>query len=771
MLLANLALNTNNATSPSPTVIARKITLSGQVQGVGFRPFIYRLANDLNLNGWVKNCMGTVDIHIQGSAENVQKFTDNIFSKHPPLAKPHLEKNNATNTAVVNNFSILESQNDGESYISVPSDLFLCGDCLNELNDPNNRRFEYPFINCTQCGPRYTLIQKLPYDRINTTMEKFTLCPACRAEYTDTSNRRFHAEPIACSECGPSLSYKDANVEYINDNSKSLEQAIIALQHNKTIAIKGIGGYHLICDATNSDAVLKLRNNKARPEKPLAIMFPAPVNNPFVIADKYVKLSEQDKSFLLQASRPILLVEKKSSSKLSTNIAPILNEVGVMLPYSPLHHLLLNKCNRPLVVTSANISGEPVFISNDDVEAKLAHVADGFLHHNRRIERPADDPVYRTIANKPRPIRMGRGNTPLEFTLPFELKLPVLAVGAQMKNTVTLAWKNRAIMSPYIGEMDSPRSLQIFEKTISDLQSLYAVKAEHIICDAHSRYTTSRWAKKQNLPLHNVFHHHAHASAAYYECNTSENIIAFTWDGTGYGKDETLWGGEALHGKPGNWHRAASMRAFYLPGGDKAGRQPWRSTAALCWEMGIDFNHSDLTDSSIDLPLLKQAWEKRINTPQTSSIGRLFDAAAALCNVCSVSSYEGQGPMEFEALANKLNMHIDLPLKKINDCYIADWEPLIHELLRTDLSIQERSCLFHNSLAFTLLQQAKAIRNDHASNIVTLSGGVFQNKVLTEAAINLLEAEGFSVYLAQQIPLNDSGISFGQIIEFAVNQR
>ena len=769
MLLASLALIKKNATLPM--IVARNITLSGQVQGVGFRPFIYHLANELNLKGWVKNCMGTVDIHIQGSAENLQKFTDDIFSKHPPIAKPRLEKNNATSIVVINDFSILESQTDGESYINVPSDLFLCDDCLNELNDPNDRRFEYPFINCTQCGPRYTLIRRLPYDRINTTMEKFDLCPSCHAEYIDPSNRRFHAEPIACSDCGPSLSYKDENIEYINDNSKSLEQAIIALQQNKTLAIKGIGGYHLMCDATNSDAVLKLRNNKARLDKPLAIMFPAPSNNPFEIADKYVSLNAKDKLFLLQASRPILLVEKKSSSKLSNKIAPALNEVGVMLPYSPLHHLLLNKFNRPLVATSANISGEPVFISNEDIENKLAHVADGFLHHNRIIERPADDSVYRTIANKPRPIRIGRGNTPLEVTLPFELEQPVLAVGAQMKNTVTLAWKNRAIISPYIGEMNSPRSLQIFEKTISDLQSLYAVKAEHIICDAHSGYTTSRWAKKQNLPLHNVFHHHAHASAAYYECNTSENIIAFTWDGTGYGKDETLWGGEVLYGNPGNWVRAASMRPFYLPGGDKAGRQPWRSAAALCWEIGIEFNHSALTDSSINLPLLKQAWQKRINTPQTSSIGRLFDAAAALCNVCSVASYEGQGPMEFEALANKISMHIDFPLKKINDCYIADWEPLIHELLQTESSIQERSCLFHNSLAFTLLQQAKAIRNDHGSNVVTLSGGVFQNKVLTEAAITLLEAEGFSVYLAGQIPLNDSGISFGQIIEFAFNQR
>jgi len=768
MQLANQALNKKNATSP--IIFARKITLSGQVQGVGFRPFIYRLANDLNLNGWVKNCMGTVDIHIQGTKDNLQKFSDDIFSKHPPLANPQLVKNKLTNIEVINDFSILHSQNDGAAFISVPTDLFLCDDCLKELNNPIDRRFEYPFINCTQCGPRYTIIQNLPYDRINTTMSEFKLCSSCSAEYNNPTNRRFHAEPIACPECGPFLSYKDKGLEYINDNSKSLEQAISTLQQNNILAIKGIGGYHLMCDATNSDTVLKLRNKKPRPDKPLAVMFPAPVDNPFEIADKHVVLDEQDKLFLLQASRPILLVNKKPSSNLSTQIAPALNEVGIMLPYSPLHHLLLNKFKRPLVATSANISGEPVFISNDDIENKLAHVADGFLHHNRTIERPADDPVYRTIANKPRPIRIGRGNTPLEITLPFELKHPVLAVGAQMKNVITLAWKNRAVISPYIGEMNSPRSLQVFEKTISDLQSLYAVKAKHLICDAHSAYTTSRWANKQSLPVHKIFHHRAHASAAYYECATSKNIMVFTWDGTGYGEDGTLWGGEALHGKPGNWNRAASIRPFYLPGSDKAGRQPWRSAAALCWEIGVEFNCPSFTDSSLDLPLLKQAWEKRVNTPQTSSVGRLFDGAAALCKVNSVSSYEGQGPMEFEALADKLNKHIELPLNNINDCYIADWEPLIRELLKTELNIHQRSSLFHNSLAFTLLQQARAIRNDHGTNIVSFSGGVFQNKVLTETAIALLEDDGFDIHLAQKIPLNDSGISFGQVVEYGYSQ-
>ena len=601
-------------------------------------------------------------------------------------------------------------------------------------------------------------------------MAEFELCSACRTEYNDPNNRRFHAEPVACADCGPALSFKDNEIEFINDNAQSLKQAIIALGQNKVLAIKGIGGYHLMCDATSTDAVLKLRNKKPRAKKPLAIMFPAPLNRPFEIADKYVDLSEQDKAFLLQVSRPILLVNKKPFTKLSAQISPDLNEVGIMLPYSPLHHLLLNEFTRPLVATSANISGEPVLTLNQDIEKKLAHVADGFLHHNRKIQRPADDPVYRTIANMPRPLRICRGMVQLEITLPFELKQPVLAVGAQMKNTITLAWKNRAVISPHIGEMESVRSLQVFEKTITDLQTLYAVNAQQIICDAHTGYTTSRWTNKQNKTVHRVYHHSAHASAAYYECKTDENIMVFTWDGTGYGEDGTLWSGEALHGKPGDWKRAASIRPFYIPGGDMAGKQPWRSAAAVCWELGVEFNHASLMDFSSDLPLLKQAWHKKINSPQTTSIGRLFDAAAALCGVCSVASYEGQGPMELEALANKLNTHIELPLNKINGCYVADWEPLILALLTTSSSRSEQSSLFHHSLAVMLLQQARAIRNDYATNIVSFSGGVFQNKVLTESAISLLEADGFRVCLAEEIPLNDAGISFGQLIEYGFKQ-
>ncbi|MCK5262961.1 MAG: carbamoyltransferase HypF, partial [Gammaproteobacteria bacterium] len=488
-------------------------------------------------------------------------------------------------------------------------------------------------------------------------------------------------------------------------------------------------------------------------------------NNPFKYAELSVSLSEDDKAFLLQPARPILLVPKCETTKLSELIAPGLNEIGIMLPYSPLHHLLLNDFGGPLVATSANISGEPVLIHNHEVEKRLAHIADACLHHNRPIERPADDPVYKTIAGKPRPVRSGRGLAPIELTLPFNLEEPVLAVGAHMKNVVTLAWENRAVISPHIGEMDSARSLDVFETTIKDLQKLYGVKAEAVICDAHPGYTTTRWANRQKLPVHSIYHHYAHASATYYECDTDEQVIAFTWDGVGNGEDGVLWGGETFLGKPGGWQRVASIRPFNLPGGDKAGREPWRSAAALCWETGQRYD--DIPEKDL---LLQQAWQRKINTPQSSSVGRLFDAAAALTGVRTIASFEGQGPMEFEALCKTPDNYIELKLEKVDNLLIVNWEPLVAAMLDSTLTVSERASLFHASLAHAMLKQARAIREMHAVNTVSFAGGVFQNRVLTEYAMALLSDDGFKVRLSELIPVNDAGISFGQVIEYGFEQ-
>jgi len=753
---------------------ARCWMITGHVQGVGFRPFVYRLAQELGLNGWVRNRLGEVEICAEGTAEALDRFAHELIASAPSIARPQIE-----NTAIValtglSGFEIRASAPTETPRIHVPPDYFTCPDCLSEVGDTQDRRYGYPFTNCTQCGPRYTLIEQLPYDRANTSMAGFPLCPDCRREYRDPLNRRFHAEPVACPACGPQLEYIDQD-KRINSSSVGLHATVTALQSGKIVAIKGVGGYHLVCAAQNATAVAKLRARKPRPEKPLAVMF-ADLDS----VDAYVDLTEDERTLLCSPMRPIVLARKRATPspqasnqrgatadeqpaqpELAPSIAPQLNEIGVLLPYSPLHHLLCRSFGAPLVVTSGNLSGEPVLTDNREASARLAHIADAFLHHDRPIVRPADDPVFRTIAGKPRPLRLGRGCTPLELSLPHVLKQPVLAVGGHLKLTVCLAWGDRAVISPHIGDMGTPRSLAVFKQVIADLQKLYDIRAERMLCDAHTGYTTTRWAQSQSLPVTKVWHHHAHASALAGESSCDEDWLMFTWDGTGAGEDGTLWGGESLYGKPGHWQRVARLRPFLLPGGDKAGREPWRSAAALCWETGRDF---PLDEVGIDLA--QQAWCKRINTPQSSAAGRLFDAAASLTGVLQKGSFEGQGPMMIEALATLPGNVVELGLALYEDgLWQTDWAPLIAHLQNRQLTVAQRAADFHASLARCIRQQAEQLASQHHFTRVGLTGGVFQNAVLAELAVAELNAAGFQVALPERLPCNDAGISFGQVIE------
>ena len=492
-------------------------------------------------------------------------------------------------------------------------------------------------------------------------------------------------------------------------------------------------------------------------------MFPTAPGLPLKCVNNRVWLSRDQADQLLSPARPIVLARKRPGFDLSSLIAPGLDEIGVMLPYSPLHHLLLSDFGAPLIATSANISGEPVLTGKSDVESRLGHVASAFLHHDRPIERPADDPVFRVIRDRPRPLRTGRGVAPLEHCLPFRLEQPVLAVGGHMKNTIALAWDNRIVVSPHIGDMGNARSLEIFEKSIDDLQSLYKVTAGAVICDAHPGYATSRWARHSGLLLHKVFHHHAHAAVASNLQQPSRGQLVFTWDGVGYGEDGTLWGGEALLGNPGNWQRFATFRPFHLPGGERAGREPWRSAAAVCWESDTNWPRIPAT-----LSLLRKAWQRRINSPQTTSVGRLFDAAAALTGLCTEASFEGQGPMLLEACSRGNMAAVNLPLTRDNNgLWVTDWEPLLEMLLDQTVPDSERAAVFHASMADTLLQQARQARDIHGISDIGLSGGVFQNRILTEQAGALLENDGFQVTYPELIPVNDAGISYGQIIEYA----
>lgn len=749
--------------APTTGTVARCITITGHVQAVGFRPFLYRLANKYGLTGCVQNQTGQVALQIEGSRQQIQAFCDALTSEAPPLAKPVIHKNVAINAEGKTTFEILPSSSSDDARIFVPPDYFACPDCLRELEDPADRRFSYPFINCTQCGPRYTLISRLPYDRINTTMAGFPLCEACQSEYDNPMDRRFHAEPLACPVCGPQLDFINSPDEPETVKGDALECALSDLHAGRIVAVKGVGGYHLLCDARNEDAVTRLRRRKGRPAKPLAVMLPPTGSDGLDWARLCSVVTTDAASRLTDPMRPIVLVEQSANSPLSNGIAPGLDELGLFLPYSPLHHLLLRKFDGPLVATSGNLSGEPVLTNKDDVAKRLRSVADSFLHHNRPINRPADDPVLRQIGGSYRPIRLGRGSAPLELELPLRQPHPVLAVGAHLKTTVALSWDQRVVISPHIGDMSSPRSLDVMQQIAADLQRLYQVEAEALVCDAHKHYTNHRWAKTRGLPVHEVWHHHAHASALVAEHAQHANWLVFTWDGVGLGPDGTLWGGEALLGAPGRWQRAGSLRPFRLPGAESAGREPWRSAAALCWELGESWDAGPANDD-----LVHAAWQRKLNSPLTSAAGRLFDAAAAFVIGVHETSYEGEGPMRLEALCRGEGEIIALPRElDANGVWHIDWAPLLAFLRDPKIDANDKADTFHLSLAAAITATAKQFRDDHEFDAVGLTGGVFQNRVLTGHAARMLKESDFVVALNNAVPCNDAGISLGQVVEYA----
>ena len=745
-------------------ITAARITLAGHVQGVGFRPFIYRLAHEHGLLGSVQNRLGEVEVIAIGRASDLMQFRRDVLERAPPLSRPVVTGIESIDVPPAERFEIIESSARADAKVFVPPDYFMCDDCRHELHDPDDRRFHYPFINCTQCGPRYTLIEALPYDRANTSMTGFRLCADCEREYRDPADRRFHAEPVACSTCGPQLTFETDDRDDIRNTKDALGAAVDAIRSGFIVAVKGIGGYHLMCNACDPAAVGRLRQQKGRPDKPLAVMFPVQGGDGLDLVRRDVTLQEAEATLLAGPVRPIVLAAQKPDSALADNVAPGLTEIGVFLPYSPLHQLLLDEFGGPVVATSGNISGEPVLTDNVEAATRLRKIADGFLQHDRPIVRPADDPVYRRIAGRMRPLRIGRGCAPRELDLPWPQEQPLLAVGGHMKGTVALSWDRRVVVSPHIGEMDSPRSLAVFEQVAADLQSLYGIRAERVVCDAHPGYTTHRWAQSQRaLPVERVWHHQAHASAAAAELDQPGQWLMFTWDGVGLGEDGTLWGGEALLGKPGHWRRVASLRTFRLPGGERAGREPWRSAAALHWECNSPWPDCPDPDG-----LAEAAWRNHVNCPETSAAGRLFDAAAALVCDLPVTSFEAQGPMILEALCRGSARAIELPVYKESSGLLrSDWAPLLRALTDRSIDRATRAEVFHSSMATAILRQAVSVREAHAIDHVGLCGGVFQNRVLTEQAVSLLQQAGFDVHLPEKLPCNDAALSFGQAAEIA----
>lgn len=734
---------------------AERVTVAGCVQAVGFRPFVHALATQLGLVGEVRNRAGQVVIDIEGETTAIDGFCVRLIDDAPSLARPTLASRERIPPAGIEAFSIGRSVAQGPAEVHLPHDLDVCPDCRAELNDPGNRRFGHPFINCTQCGPRYTIIESLPYDRQATSMAAFAMCPRCAAEYSAPSNRRFHAEPLACPDCGPQLEYKSPG-HAITGSAAALAAAVDALRRGRIVAVRGVGGYHLLCDARDASVVARLRVRKGRPHKPFAVVFAE--DDPELA--RSVDLDACALAALHSRARPIVLVPARAGSRLAPAVAPGLSEIGVMLPSNPLQHLLVSRYGGPLIATSANFSGEPILTEPDEVERRLGRVADGFLHHDRRIVRPADDPVVRPVAGRVRAIRLGRGNAPLELELPAPLACPTLAVGGHLKSSVALGFGRRVVISPHIGDLGSPRSAATFESTIDAFARLYRVAPERVICDLHPDYASSRWGVASGLPLVRVQHHHAHASALAGEHPQTGDRLVFAFDGVGLGCDGTLWGGEALVGAAGRWQRYASLRPVRIPGAERAGREPWRSAAAVCWATGATFDAAQF-----DSALAHQAWERGLNTATSSAAGRLFDAAAALVLGIEATSFEGQAPMQLAAIASRDAAPLKLPVNAVDECLRIDWGPLIGMLRDRSRPASERAGCFHASLAGAIVDVATLAREAHGVTRVGLSGGVFQNRLLVELAQTALAAAGFAVELSAAVPANDAGLSFGQLVE------
>jgi len=735
--------------------------MTGRVQGVGYRPFVYRLAHEHALAGHVRNLRGDVEVIAVGPAAAVEAFTRGLVDRAPPLARPRIRGVVDCESPAGRGFEIAASSAADAPEVSVPPDFFACDDCVAELADPADRRHAYPFINCTQCGPRYTLIEALPYDRPNTSMKRFPLCPACRREYEDPLDRRFHAEPVACPVCGPHLSFVVPGRAVVTGDAAAVAAAVGVLNQGQVLAVRGIGGYHLLCDARDEAAVRRLRGRKRRPDKPLAVMFPQRGADGLAAAREELKIGAVEAATLGDPARAIVLVARRPDGRLAPSVAPGLAEIGAFLPYSPLHHLLLDAFGGPVVATSGNVSGEPVLTEPAEAEARLAGVADAFLHHDRPIVRPADDSVLRIASGRPRPIRLGRGLAPLELELPAELPEPVLAVGGHLKLTVALAWGRRVVVSPHVGDMGTRRSELVFEQVLRDLQRLYDVTARRWLCDAHPGYTTTRWVQALGQPWETVLHHHAHASALVAEHGEGAPALVFAWDGVGYGADGTLWGGEAFLGRPGSWERRASLRSFRLPGGDRAGRSPWRSAAALSWEAGVE------CPVPVPDPIVRSAWERGLNAPRSSAAGRVFDALAAIVLGVTETSFEGQGPMWLEACARPVQRFPRLPIEPDAQGVLRiDWAPLLESCRDGAVDRGERAGAVHAALADAICRVAEAERARSGVAVAGLTGGVFQNRRLLELAAEGLGRRGFRVLLPGRIPCNDGGLSYGQVAEY-----
>jgi hydrogenase maturation protein HypF len=744
--------------------------VSGTVQGVGFRPFVYRLAHELALSGWVLNDTRGVLAEVEGAAPALARFLERLDAEAPPLAAVERIDSEPLAPSGGTRFEILASAASGEAETPVSPDGATCADCLAELFDPADRRHRYPFVNCTNCGPRFTIVTGVPYDRPLTTMAGFEMCAACRAEYEDPLDRRFHAQPNACPVCGPRARLTGGGGEDVGLGAAAdpVAAAAAALIAGAIVAVKGLGGYHLACRADEEAAVAGLRSRKHREDKPFALLVPD-----VAAARDLVELGEAEAALLCSRAQPIVLAPRRDGAAVASALAPGARELGLMLPYAPLHHLLAADAGMPLVLTSANVSDEPIAYRDADALERLGAIADFFLLHDRPIHTRTDDSVARAVRlgrRRPLLLRRSRGYVPASLSLPIAAPSQVLACGAELKSTFCLAKGGRAWVGHHIGDLENFETLRSFEEGIEHFQRLFAVEPRICAHDLHPEYLSTKYAlEREGVETVGVQHHHAHLAACLAEHGETGPALGAIYDGTGFGTDGTVWGGELLLGDLRDFERAGHLRPVCLPGGAAAIREPWRMACA--WLTAALGPRPDLP-AALAGAVEPREWrnccrliEGRLGSPETTSAGRLFDAVGALCGGRRRINYEGQAAIELEALADPAERGFyEMPVSHRGTTVIDPVPALLALLaeLRAGESPARIAARFHNSVAESTAAACAGLAGAAGLELVVLSGGVFQNRLLLERTALLIEAAGLRVLVPERLPVNDGGISFGQ---------
>jgi len=751
------------------------ITINGIVQGVGFRPFVYNLALSCHIDGWVNNFPSGVHIEAEGTKESVQTFTKRLKQEAPPVSSINTLQIEYAAPFGYSGFEIRQSSFEHASEVYISADIAVCKDCLNEMNDPTNKRYRYPFINCTNCGPRFTITSGIPYDRVNTTMNEFLMCEECSREYYDQTNRRFHAQPIACGQCGPRLFLLDSAGKQIAVD-RELEKSVEFLKKGKILAVKGLGGYHLACDAKNGKAVRKLRKRKARDGKPFALMA-----KDIETVHRYCFVNERESKVLQGIKRPIVLLKQKPKTELAIeSISPDNNNLGIMLPNTPLHYLLFDGVEL-LVMTSGNRSSEPIYYKDEEAIEGLRGIADYFLVNNRKIYIRSDDSVTSFLGSKECVIRRSRGYVPVPIDLssavcslkPISNAVPsILACGSELKNTFCLTKGNKAFLSHHIGDLENLETMVSFETGIEHFKKIFSIVPNAVAFDKHPNYFSTTYADTlSDIKKFPIQHHHAHIASCMAENNIAKKVIGIAFDGTGYGDDGKIWGGEFFVGDYSRFERRAHFEYIPLPGSEIGIKEPWRMAVSyLVQAFGSNSFPPSLpflrkTDPQ-KVSLVMQQIDKQINTPLTSSVGRLFDAVSSLVGLCNVIEYEGQAAIRLEKEANEKDTCL-YPYEIIPEEFgykisILQMIRAIAEDVSQGAETSHIAAAFHRTVASITLDVSRLIREECGLHDVVLSGGVFQNRLLLGMTIDYLERDGFKAYSHSKVPTNDGGISLGQ---------